>query len=268
MSGSSPGIAEGNSAGILARANTVSPPPPRPLPRRQAEERAAARKSGEVEPGFNPWQILRVSRGTTFDGLRSARDLALARAASPDGRAPGDPPREAGQGPPPAPGEPAAPSAELVHRAFDFFVDASRRRVERIAEENPTSADAAFQVANLRQTLGEAAGAAAALERALALDPTHLPSLQSLGQLQRDGPEGIRDAERAEKTFQTAVLLAGGDACRDVDLLFDWALLRLRGGDLEGTAALIGRVVEARPDLAEHPLVKELGIAAVKKGGE
>ena len=45
---------------------------------------------------------------------------------------------------------------------------------------------------------------------------------------------------------------------QDVDLLFNYATLKLHQQDLVGVKRLVDLIVKLRPEMAEHPLVKEL----------
>lgn len=46
-----------------------------------------------------------------------------------------------------------------IERAYNFFIDASRERFEAAVEQNPGSADAAFQLANFCQSVDDTARA-------------------------------------------------------------------------------------------------------------
>ena len=45
---------------------------------------------------------------------------------------------------------------------------------------------------------------------------------------------------------------------QDVDLLFNYATLKLQKKDLPGVKRLVDMIVKVKPDMADHPLVKEL----------
>ena len=110
-------------------------------PRASAEGQGDRLNAGQVkkqlEPNAGgedtPENILRVSRGTSFEGLKTARRVALEAADAPDG---GGEERKA-----------------KVEWAFDALIAQSRDFFLKATEANPEDADAHFRLGNFYQTL-------------------------------------------------------------------------------------------------------------------
>ena len=188
----------------------------------------AGKKPSELAED-DPHLVLRVGPGTTFLGLVSARDVALAEA-----EAAGDDAKVA-----------------LVHASFERFVGGARERFEAALAAEPDSPAAAYELANFCQTVGDDERAEGLYRQALDNEPGHVDASNNLAVLlQKKG-----DGEAAE-----ALLRAAADAKpEDVDVLFNLALFLLEvRGDAAGANEVADRIVGIRADLAEHALVKDL----------
>ena len=84
------------------------------------------KSSSPFAPKGSPEDILRVSRQTSFEGLKAARRVAL---------------------------EEKIHSTETIHKAFNDIVENSVRFFKTKAEENTNDADAQFALGNVYQTL-------------------------------------------------------------------------------------------------------------------
>ena len=84
----------------------------------------------------------------------------------------------------------------LIARAFDFFISASRERFENMVQNNPTSADAHFQIGNFYHTIQMYTRAETSYRDCLRLDANHADALNNLamllGQLDRDDEVRVR----------------------------------------------------------------------------
>ena len=99
-------------------------------------------------PKGSPEDILRVSRQTSFEGLKAARRVAL---------------------------EEKIHSTETIHKAFNDIVENSVRFFKTKAEENTNDADAQFALGNVYQTLEMPEKAIEQYEKTLACsNKTHL----------------------------------------------------------------------------------------------
>lgn len=212
-------------------------PAPSPARRRlHARTRARSDETGErpsssSSRGFasadSPEGILRVSKRTSFEGLKAARRVELEKA-----RANGDEKR-----------------ADEVRWAFDELVKESREFFERACAEND-SADARFRLGNFYQTLEKLEEAEREYRRALELGMSVDAANNLAMMLQERG-----ELDEAEAFYLKA--LEGNES--DVDVLFNWATLKLNcRQDLNATRILIERIVTIQPELKKHPLVKAL----------
>ena len=110
-----------------------------------------------------PENILRVSRGTSFEGLKTARRVALEAADAPDG---GGEERKA-----------------RVEWAFDALIAQSRDFFLKATEANPEDADAHFRLGNFYQTLEKFEDAEACYRKSANLDNTHVDSMNNLAMI-------------------------------------------------------------------------------------
>lgn len=198
------------------------------------KERAFRRPTAALDPDAssssdeedNPHLVLRVSPGTSYQGLLLARKEALFHCK-------GDPEQE-----------------DRVERAFLRFVDGARVRLQREAEEG--GAQEKLSLANFHHTVGEIDEAEGLYRKALEEDPHLVDGWNQLGMLlqeERGDPDG------AEAMYERASELDPDN----VDVLFNWAQVKLYARqDLVGTRDIVEKIVVLRPDLASHPLVKAL----------
>jgi tetratricopeptide (TPR) repeat protein len=193
-----------SSVASLARAAAIAapatrraaPPRPRASPRRlpRAASRVAASSSSsssssspddaparrrlELTPKGDdtPEQILRVSRGTSFEGLKVARRDALEAANA-----------EGGGG---------AARVAKVETAFDALIAESRNFFLGAVESAPTDANARFRLGNFYQTLEKFDDAEKCYRAAAALDNAHVDAMNNLAMiLQERGGDAVDEAE-------------------------------------------------------------------------
>ena len=107
-----------------------------------ADRLNAGQTKSQLEPNApgedTPENILRVSRGTSFEGLKSAYRLAMEAAETLEG---GEAEKKARK--------------EKVEWAFDALIDESRAFFQSAVERDPSDADAKFRLGNFYQTLGK-----------------------------------------------------------------------------------------------------------------
>jgi len=182
--------------------------------------------SDEAEDDDNPHLVLRVSPGTSYQGLLIARKEALFHCQ-------GDVKQE-----------------QRVERAFVRFVEGARVRLQKEAEGG--GATETLALANFHHTVGEVEEAEEMYRKVLELDPSLVDGWNQLGMLlqeERGDPDG------AEAMYERACELEPSN----VDVLFNWAQLKLYARqDLQGTRGIVEKIIVLRPDLAAHPLVKAL----------
>ena len=211
---------------------TVAPAPPRALVTRaridtrrpRARSRVARAAATEEE---TPESILRVSRNTTFEGLKAARRVELERAREREDDA----------------------RRVKVEWAYDALIDQSRRFFEEAVEREET-AQSRFALGNFLETLEKFDDAEREYRRALELGVSVDAANNLAMLLQRRG--ALDEAE----AYYLKALEVNED---DVDVLFNWATLKLNErGDLDATRILIEKIVTIQPELKKHPLVKAL----------
>ena len=190
-------VASARAAAIAAPATRrAAPPRPRASPRRlpRAASRVAASSSSsssssspddaparrrlELTPKGDdtPEQILRVSRGTSFEGLKVARRDALEAANA-----------EGGGG---------AARVAKVEMAFDALIAESRNFFLGAVESAPTDANARFRLGNFYQTLEKFDDAEKCYRAAAALDNAHVDAMNNLAMiLQERGGDAVDEAE-------------------------------------------------------------------------
>ena len=176
-------------------------------------------------PKGSPEDILRVSRQTSFEGLKAARRVAL---------------------------EEKTHAPEIIDKAFEDIVDNSVRFFKTKAEENETDAAAQFALGNVYQTLEMPEKAIEQYEKTLKCsNKTHLDASNNIAMiLQEKG-----DIDKAEAYYLNALT----HHPESVDVMFNWASLKVQcRQDLDGARILINRIVTIEPKLKKHPLVKEL----------
>ena len=176
-------------------------------------------------PKGSPEDILRVSRQTSFEGLKAARRVAL---------------------------EEKTHAPEIIDKAFEDIVDNSVRFFKTKAEENETDADAQFALGNVYQTLEMPEKAIEQYEKTLKCsNKTHLDASNNIAMLLQE--KG--DIDKAEAYYLNALT----HHPESVDVMFNWASLKVQcRQDLDGARILINRIVTIEPKLKKHPLVKEL----------
>lgn len=174
-----------------------------------------------------PERILRVSRNTTFEGLKAARRVELEKARASDDEA-----REA-----------------KVEWAYDALIEQSRTFFEDAVEREET-AQTRFMLGNFYESLEKFDDAEREYRRALDLGVSADAANNLAMLLQRRG--ALDEAE----AYYLKALEVNED---DVDVLFNWATLKLNErGDLDATRILIEKIVTIQPELRKHPLVKAL----------
>ena len=180
---------------------------------------------GKFAPKGSPEDILRVSRQTSFEGLKAARRVAL---------------------------EEKTHAPEIIDKAFEDIVDNSVRFFKTKAEENETDADAQFALGNVYQTLEMPEKAIEQYEKTLKCsNKTHLDASNNIAMLLQE--KG--DIDKAEAYYLNALT----HHPESVDVMFNWASLKVQcRQDLDGARILINRIVTIEPKLKKHPLVKEL----------
>lgn len=178
------------------------------------------------EDDDNPHLVLRVSPGTNYQGLLTARKEALFHCQ-------GD-----------------AEQEQRVERAFVRFVEGARKRLREEAQGGGAAEKLAL--ANFHHTVGEVEQAERTYREALDADPTLVDGWNQLGMLLQ---EERHDPDGAETMYKHACELEPDN----VDVLFNWAQLKLYARqDLQGTRDIVEKIIVLRPDLAAHPLVKAL----------
>ncbi len=183
------------------------------------------KSSSPFAPKGSPEDILRVSRQTSFEGLKAARRVAL---------------------------EEKTHSTETIHKAFNDIVENSVRFFKTKAEENTNDADAQFALGNVYQTLEMPEKAIEQYEKTLACsNKTHLDASNNVAMLLQERGE----IDKAEAYYLNALT----HHPESVDVMFNWASLKVQcRQDLDGARILINRIVTLEPKLKKHPLVKAL----------
>lgn len=194
---------------------------------RRTDARVVVRASAAPSDEETPESVLRVSRRTSFEGLKAARrvELQAARDAGDDER------------------------AAKVEWAFDALIAQSKTFFEERVKTDE-SPESRFMLGNFYQTLEKFDDAEREYRRALELG-TNVDAANNLAMiLQARG-----ELDEAEAYYLKA--LEPDPDC--VDVLFNWATLKLEcRKDLNATRILIERIVTIQPDLKKHPLVKAL----------
>ena len=185
-------------------------------------------------PGADtPENILRVSRGTSFEGLKSAYRMALEAAGELE-----DPDEK-------------AKKVEKVEWAFDELIAESRNFFLKQVKDNQADANAVFRLGNFYQTLGKLDEAEEQYRKATGLDGNHVDAMNNLALVLQQ----IGKIDEAEAYYLKCVSV--DDKC--VDVMFNWATLKLEHRqDLDGCRVLINQIVQINPELKEHKLVKAL----------
>ena len=183
------------------------------------------KSSSPFAPKGSPEDILRVSRQTSFEGLKAARRVAL---------------------------EEKIHSTETIHKAFNDIVENSVRFFKTKAEENTNDADAQFALGNVYQTLEMPEKAIEQYEKTLACsNKMHLDASNNVAMLLQERGE----IDKAEAYYLNALT----HHPESVDVMFNWASLKVQcRQDLDGARILINRIVTLEPKLKKHPLVKAL----------
>lgn len=185
-------------------------------------------------PGDTPENVLRVSRGTSFEGLKSAYGLALEAAEALDGD-----------------DDEKVARVTKVEWAFDCLIAESRVFFTKSVEAAPNDANAVFRLGNFYQTLGKLKEAETEYRKASVLDNTHVDAMNNLALCLTQ----MNKIDEAEAYFLRCVEI--DNKC--VDAMFNWATLKLEHRqDLDGCRVLIDQIVMIDPTLKEHKLVKAL----------
>lgn len=223
----------------------VARPARRALSRARVAPRASADGQGDrlnagqvkkqLEPNAGgedtPENILRVSRGTSFEGLKTARRVALEAADAPDG---GGDERKA-----------------KVEWAFDALIAQSRDFFLKAVEANPEDADAHFRLGNFYQTLEKFEDAEACYRKSADLDNTHVDSMNNLAMI-------LQETGRIDEAEAFYLRCVEVDS-KNVDVMFNWATLKLHHRqDLDACRVLINQIIVVNPELKDHKLVKAL----------
>jgi len=183
-----------------------------------------------------PEQVLRVSRGTSFEGLKSARREAM-KAARDGGGAESI----------------ADPDARVakIEWAFDSLIAQSRDVFTAAVRANPEDPEAHFRLGNFYQTLEQFDDAEGCYRTAATIDSRHIDAMNNLALILQE--KGAID--EAEAYYLRCVEV--DDQC--VDAMFNWATLKLHHRqDLDACRVLINQVVAIQPNLRDHKLVKAL----------
>jgi len=174
-----------------------------------------------------PEAILRVSKRTSFEGLKAARRVESASA------------RERGD----------VERLQKVEWAYEALIAESRAWFDGRVKDND-GAEARFQLGNFYQTLEKYEDAEREYRHALTFD-AHADAANNLAMLLQERG----DVDEAEAYY----ILALKSNENNVDVLFNWATLKLNcRQDLDATRVLIEKIVAIQPDLKKHPLVKAL----------
>lgn len=205
-----------------------------------ADRLNAGQTKSQLQPNApgedTPENILRVSRGTSFEGLKSAYRLAMEAAETLEG------------------GEDSAEKKarkEKVEWAFESLIAESRAFFQGAVERDPSDPDAKFRLGNFYQTLGKNSEAEACYRECAALDSKHVDAMNNLALLLQDAGE----IDEAEAYYLRCVEC--DDRC--VDAMFNWATLKLHDRqDLDACRVLINQIVVIEPKLKDHKLVKAL----------
>ena len=203
----------------------------------EALNKDAKRRQMETPKGDDtPEQILRVSRGTSFEGLKAARRVALEQANAPGFD--GDAEQRIGK----------------INWAFDALVEESRAFFANAVEAKPDDADARYRMGNFYQTIEKFGEAEECYRRAIDLDPRHLDSCNNLAMiLQAKGDE--KSVDEAEAYYLRCVEI--NDRC--VDAMFNWATLKLHWQEGPGRVQGVDQPdCRHRAELKDHKLVKLL----------
>jgi tetratricopeptide (TPR) repeat protein len=142
-----------------------------PLPIARAYERT------QLEPvpagDDTPEQVLRVTRGTSFEGLKAARRVALEAAAAPAGQDVDGRPADGG----------GAARVEKIEWAFDALIAQSRDFFTAAIASNPEDAQAHYNLGNFYQTLEKMEDAERCYRAAAKLDASHIDSMNNLAMI-------------------------------------------------------------------------------------
>jgi tetratricopeptide (TPR) repeat protein len=193
-------------------------------------------------------------------GEPTRRDIVLASGSAP-AAAPAPPPVQTRGAP--APQEPTA--ADLAIDAFNAGVAAhqagdralARQKFEEAASLNPQLAPAHYAVAAIAMEEGRHADAAAASEKAIELDPTHVRALD----LRWRAYTALGDKPKAQTAAEA---LAAADPAEGAVALYNRAVELFNGGDAAGAKALLERVLAGQPDHAKAHYM--LGLSLVNQG--
>lgn len=200
--------------------------------RRASSSRIVRRASSSSETSSSsseetPEQILRVSKRTSFEGLKASRRVELEKAV-----ANGDDAR-----------------VKKIEWAYDALIAESKAFFdERVAKDE--NAETRFQLGNFYQTLEKFEDAEREYRRSIELG-TNVDACNNLAMILQERGE----LDEAEAFYLKAL----EPDENNVDVLFNWATLKLNGRqDLNSTRILIEKIVTIQPELKKHPLVKAL----------
>jgi len=193
-------------------------------------------------------------------GEPTRRDVELASASA--GAAPQRPVAAAAA---PGAAPPAPSSADLAVLAYNEGVAAhdagdralARQKFEEAAALNPELVAAHHAVAAIAMEEGRYVEAAAAAEKTLAIDPTHVRALD----LRWRAYTAAGDKAKAEVAGEA---LAAADPAVGAVALYNHAVELFNGGDAAGAAALLGRLVAGQPDHARAHYM--LGLSMLNQG--
>ena len=202
-----------------------------------ADRLNAGQTKSQLQPNApgedTPENILRVSRGTSFEGLKSAYRLAREAADALEGD------------------EAIGARKEKVEWAFDALIAESRAFFLGAVERDPSDPDAKYRLGNFYQTIGKVSEAESCYRECAALDSKHIDAMNNLALLLQDAGK----IDEAEAYYLRCVEC--DPEC--VDAMFNWATLKLEHRqDLDGCRVLINQIVQINPELKEHKLVKAL----------
>ena len=131
-----------------------------------ADRLNAGQTKSQLQPNApgedTPENILRVSRGTSFEGLKSAYRLAMEAADALEGD------------------EAIGARKEKVEWAFDALIDQSRSFFINAVEKDPSDPDAQFRLGNFYQTLGKFSDAEKCYRECAAIDSTHVDAMKTI----------------------------------------------------------------------------------------
>jgi tetratricopeptide (TPR) repeat protein len=194
-------------------------------------------------------------------GEPTRRDIVLTSGNAP-AAPPAPPPAETGR----QVAVPREPTAEdLAIDAFNAGVAAhqagdrvlARQKFEEAASLNPQLAQAHYAMAAVAMEEGRHADAAAASEKSIELDPTHVRALD----LRWRAYTALGDKPKAQAAAEA---LAAADPTEGAVALYNRAVELFNGGDAAGAMALLERIIANLPDHAKAHYM--LGLSLVNQG--